>query len=134
MRRTRQRFGRLLLLIGLAPAAAIFFFACGYGGGGYGAGGTSVAGTTTVTGNSASVSMKNIAFNPADITVSKGTKVTWANNDNVAHTVTASDGMFDSGNVNPGKSFSFTFNQAGTFPYYCRYHVSLGMKGEVTVK
>ncbi len=128
MKGTRKR-QRLLALIGLTAVAALFPFACGYS-----SGGTPAGGAATVSGNTASVSMKNIAFNPADITVSKGTKVTWTNDDSVAHTATADNGMFDSGNMDPGKSFSFTFSQTGSFPYYCKYHVSQNMKGTVTVK
>jgi hypothetical protein len=48
--------------------------------------------------------------------------VTWTNNDDSPHTVTAANGPFDSGNVDPGGTFTFTFTQAGTYGYVCRYH------------
>jgi plastocyanin len=79
-----------------------------------------------------SVSIVNMNYSPADITVKKGTKVTWTNNDDVAHTVTADTGnAFDSGNMEKGKTFSFTFDTVGTFPYHCIYHSN--MHGKVTV-
>ncbi len=83
--------------------------------------------------------MRNIAFNPKTINVRVGTKVTWTNNEtsNVPHTVTsgsvgAPSGMFDSGTVNQGGNYQFTFNTAGTFNYYCRIH-GAAMTGTVTV-
>jgi copper binding plastocyanin/azurin family protein len=63
-----------------------------------------------------------------------GETVTWSNDGQSAHTVTANGGSFDSGNLNSGQGFSFKFSQAGTFAYYCQYHRSLGMKGTVTVQ
>ncbi len=58
--------------------------------------------------------------------------ITWTNNDNAPHTVTADDGSFNSGNISPGASFSFTFTKAGIFPYHCVYHP--WMTGTVTVR
>jgi plastocyanin len=43
----------------------------------------------------------------------------------VTHTVTADDGSFDSGNLSPDKTFSHTFDQAGTFKYHCSLHASM---------
>jgi hypothetical protein len=63
-----------------------------------------------------------------------GGTVTWSNDGQSAHTVTANSGSFDSGNLDPGQSFSHTFTQPGTFAYYCQYHRSLGQKGTVTVQ
>jgi plastocyanin len=71
------------------------------------------------------------AFDPASVTVHVGTTVTWTNNDTVPHTVTATDGSFNSGNLNPGESFSFTFDGAGTFDYICNYHPN--MTGTIVV-
>ena len=47
------------------------------------------------------------------------------------HTVTANDGSFDSGNMNPGGTFTHTFTEAGSFAYICTYHH--WMHGTVTV-
>ena len=71
------------------------------------------------------------AYSPRELTVKKGTTVTWTNNDQIMHTVTsgtapnevrAPDGTFDSKHMRPGQSFSYTFNETGTFPYYCTPH------------
>ncbi|MGI8483484.1 MAG: ScyD/ScyE family protein [Thermomicrobiales bacterium] len=72
-----------------------------------------------------SVEIVNFAFTPDTLQVATGAKVTWTNNDTSAHTVTAKDGSFDSGNLNPGESFSFTFTQAGNFDYVCNYHPNM---------
>lgn len=77
------------------------------------------------------VTIDNYAFSPDSITVSAGTTVTWVNNDTTAHTVTADDGSFDSGNLAPGESFTFTFTSAGSFVYHCNYHPN--MEGTVVV-
>jgi LPXTG-motif cell wall-anchored protein len=79
----------------------------------------------------ASVSAVDFKFVPKTITVSVGTTVTWSNNGQSAHTVTGS--AFNSGNLNPGQSFSHTFTAPGTYAYHCQYHVQLGMVGTVIV-
>jgi len=58
--------------------------------------------------------------------------VTWVNNDSAPHTVTADDGSFDSGNIAPAGTFTFTFTRPGTYEYYCAYHN--WMLGTVIVK
>lgn len=79
------------------------------------------------------VSIANMAFSPTDITVKKGTTVTWTNQDSVAHTVTENDGKNgpSAPPLDQGKSYSFTYNQTGTFRYHCSIHPS--MTGTVTV-
>jgi plastocyanin len=69
--------------------------------------------------------IEGFAFHPDRIQVTAGQKVTWTNKDTTAHTVTASDGSFDSGSLAPGKSFSFTFDKAGTVSYHCSFHQSM---------
>jgi plastocyanin len=71
---------------------------------------------------SAAVSIGDGSFGPAALTIAVGDTVTWTNNDDSPHTVTAENGPFDSGNVDPGGTFTFTFTQAGTYGYVCRYH------------
>ena len=72
-------------------------------------------------------------YTPFDVTVVVGVNntVMWTNNDDMPHTVTATDGSFDSTNMNPGKSFTYTFSKAGVYPYICTYHH--WMHGTVTV-
>ncbi|HEY3267156.1 MAG TPA: plastocyanin/azurin family copper-binding protein [Armatimonadota bacterium] len=82
------------------------------------------------------VDINNFAFGQANatVTVAVGDTVKWNNIDADAHTVTSGvrdgagshpDGRFDSGNLDPGASYSVTFHTAGTFPYYCLYHGSM---------
>jgi plastocyanin len=71
-------------------------------------------------------------FSPATITVAPGTTVTWVNHEDATHTVTADDKSFDSGKLDTGKTFSHTFDTAGTYPYHCEIHY--GMTGQVVVK
>jgi plastocyanin len=72
-------------------------------------------------------------YDPDNITVVIGVNntVIWTNNDNEPHTVTASNGSFDSGNMNPGTTFTYTFTTPGTYTYICTYHP--WMRGYVTV-
>jgi len=70
-------------------------------------------------------------FSPEDLTVNVGDTVTWTNNDDSAHTVTAENGQFNSGNMGEGATWSYTFTEAGTYDYKCNYHSS--MTGAVTV-
>ncbi len=72
-----------------------------------------------------SVAIKSSSFVPAIVEISKGTTVTWTNDDGVPHTVTSVSGAFDSGNIDPGKTYSYTFNQAGPFEYSCTNHPSM---------
>ncbi|PSN91074.1 hypothetical protein B9Q03_05130 [Candidatus Marsarchaeota G2 archaeon OSP_D] len=77
-------------------------------------------------------------YHPALIVVVIGVNntVVWDNNDNVAHTVTARSvpngaTMFNSGNLNPGQTFEYTFTVPGNYTYYCEYHP--WMVGKVVV-
>ena len=70
---------------------------------------------------SATVHMKGAAFDPADVSVAQGQTVEFINDDEAPHTVT--DGKaFDSGNIDPGHSWRYTFTKAGTYVYGCTYH------------
>lgn len=77
------------------------------------------------------VLIKALAFDPATITVAKGTTVTWMNMDSASHTVVATGMTFRSGNLNNGQSFAHTFNETGTFEYKCGIHPSMSGKVEV---
>jgi plastocyanin len=68
------------------------------------------------------VSMAGRAFSPAVLEISVGDTVTWINDDDTEHTVTADDGAFDSGQLNEGATFSFTFDTPGEFAYHCQFH------------
>lgn len=72
------------------------------------------------------------AFNPVSLTVSAGTIVKWTNKDGVAHTVTSTTGLFDSGTIPNGGTYTFTFATPGTYTYYCVIHPD--MAGVVIVQ
>jgi plastocyanin len=79
----------------------------------------------------AAVTIAGFAFQPASIEVTIGTTVTWTNDDPAPHTVTATDGSFDSGTLASGATFSQVFQAAGTFEYACAIHPT--MTGSVIV-
>ncbi|VVB96372.1 Cupredoxin-like domain protein [uncultured archaeon] len=81
--------------------------------------------TPATTGSTASVDIKNFMFTPGTLNITSGTTVTWTNDDTVAHTVTSVTGVFDSGSINPGATYSYTFNQTGSFEYGCTIHPSI---------
>jgi plastocyanin len=87
---------------------------------------------TTTTPAPVSVAIKSSTFTPDIVEISKGTTVVWTNDDGVRHTVTSISGEFDSGNIDPGQTYSYTFNQAGPFEYSCRNHPSMA-HGKVIV-
>ncbi len=76
--------------------------------------------------------MKNVNYLQGHLQVDVGTTVVWTNTDPLAHTVTAVNKSFNSGLVQPGKTYRHTFNQAGTYSYFCMPHPF--MKGVIVVK
>ncbi len=79
--------------------------------------------------------MQNIAFNPSTKTITKGTTLTFQNLDGFVHTATSdSAGGWDTGDIAGGSSKTVTFSTAGTFPYHCKYHASMGMTGKIIVQ
>ena len=85
---------------------------------------------------SATVEMQDFVFAPKTITIAAGTTVNWPNTGQAPHTSTSDAGLWDSGQKAAGESFSFTFREAGTFPYYCTLHGApggVGMAGTVIV-
>lgn len=94
------------------------------------------------------VSLRLLAFTPADVTVAAGTTVRWRNGEVVGHTVTSGevsgidpatglrggqskDGLFDTPLATKGAAFEHTFDRPGTYSYYCSIH--LGMNARVVV-
>jgi plastocyanin len=76
--------------------------------------------------------IKQMRFNPPTQTVRIGAAIEWKNEDIFAHTVTADDGSFDSGVLQPNQSFTQTFKKAGTFGYHDL--LDSAVKGTITVK
>ena len=89
-------------------------------------------------GSTVAVSLKNIAFSPASVTVKKGGTVKWTNDDSVGHDVTEESGpgpKFKSGSaggLQGGDTFQQKFTTAGTVKYVCTVHPN--MKGTIVVK
>jgi plastocyanin len=121
-------------------AIALPLAGCGGGdddnGGSGGSGGSTTTEQSTAptsTGGGASVTMKDIKFNPSQVKIKAGQTVTWTNEDSgVGHDVTAAS--FKSGaagGIEGGQTFQHTFKNAGTFSYVCTVHP--GMKGTVVV-
>lgn len=121
-----MRHFRIILAV-VAVASLLSLVGCG-GAPPAPTGGT--GGTSGPAAKAVSVSMKNTAFNPADITVAVGGTVMFTNDDAAEHTVTG-DG-WDSGTMAAGATFAHTFDTAGTFPIRCTIHPS--MTGTVNVK
>lgn len=69
-------------------------------------------------------SVSSIGYDPARVVLVLGVNatMTWTNDDTVPHTVTALNAAFNSGNMNPGDAFTFTFTTPGTYTYTCIYH------------
>lgn len=83
------------------------------------------------------INIQGFAFAPSSQTIQVGDTVMWMNADSIAHTSTsgqpgAPDGLWNSGFLNSGASFSHTFDAAGTFPYFCGVHSF--MTGSITVQ
>src|SRR4029077_16742137 len=78
------------------------------------------------------------AFSPSSVTIHPGDTVQWSWSSS-GHTSTSGtpgspNGLWDSGFLNQGQTFSYTFNTAGSFPYYCTAHGQCcGMTGTVNV-
>ena len=66
--------------------------------------------------------MQNSTFTPQEFYIREKASVLWVNGDNIVHTVTADNGAFDSGDLQPGATFGYTFNTRGDYSYHCKYH------------
>jgi plastocyanin/uncharacterized membrane protein YozB (DUF420 family) len=87
--------------------------------------------------NTVIVNVQDFRFDPNILTIRQGTTLIFVNQGHAKHTVTADNGKFRSGEIAPGKSFSFTFDGAGTFQYYCEFHGDKGgvdMSGKIVVQ
>jgi plastocyanin len=82
--------------------------------------------------NTIRIDVENFMFAPVSMTVKAGATVTWTNMDQEPHTVMSSDGLFRSGALDTGDSFSFKFDKPGTYQYVCTIHPR--MVGTVVVE
>jgi plastocyanin len=89
-------------------------------------------GGTEVTAAQVNVTIASFKFDPNPLTIPVGTTVIWTNQDTAPHTATSDTaGLFDTPMLQKGQSGSVTFNQAGTFTYFCKVHPN--MHGTVIV-
>lgn len=86
------------------------------------------------------VAMRNIAFDPAEVTIKKGESVRWTNLDLVPHTSTSGNPedadagtVWDSPQLGRAQSFTRRFDEAGAFVYFCRVHPTMMRDAKVTV-
>jgi plastocyanin len=106
-----------ITLVALAAAAG---GGRGLAGGVPGAAAATPAAATTAA--SVRIEIQQFAFAQAAVTVPVGTTVTWVNQDEDAHTVTADDGRFASAGLDRGERFSYRFTAPGTYVYHCALH------------
>lgn len=151
----QERLARRAFLTGLALIGAGALAACSSGGSSatpasQAPAGGGQQGQAGGTGTTTTVKMTDDnKFDPATVTISKGSTVTWQNTSSAPHTVTFDPSKavnkadvelpsgaepFDSGLLQPGQSFSHTFTVAGTYKYTCVPHETLGMHGTVVVQ
>ncbi|HJW76099.1 MAG TPA: plastocyanin/azurin family copper-binding protein [Thermoleophilia bacterium] len=124
----------------VAIAALLVVAGCGSSTGG---GSTQTNTPTAPAVGGAAVTIEDFAFAPQTLTVKTSTTVTWTNNDAAPHTVASTDsistdakttGMFESGSLGKGDTFSFTFTKPGTYFYVCTLHAGEpAMHGEIVV-
>jgi plastocyanin len=74
------------------------------------------------------VTINEMRFSEATLTVRKGDRVTWVNKDLYPHTATANDGTFDSGNIAAEASWTYTASKPGEYAYICTYHPTMKAK------
>lgn len=71
-------------------------------------------------------------YEPEEVTISKGATITFTNRDKAVHTATADGSSFDTGGLGKGDAADVTFDEPGTYTYFCRFHAF--MKGSIVVK
>jgi plastocyanin len=86
------------------------------------------SGRSTLAATGSSVKIVDFAFRPGTLTIAKGTRVKWTNRGAVTHTSTSNKGVWDSGSIAPGGTFSRVFKKAGTFKYHCTIHPTMTAK------
>jgi plastocyanin len=109
----RCRGGAVVLVL----AAALLLAACSSGGGSGSSSGSGAATSTT------SITISNFMFSPMHAVVAPDSTVSVTNKDSVTHTLTATGGQFDTGNIGPGQTKRFKApSKAGTYSYICNIH------------
>jgi len=70
----------------------------------------------------AEVKIDNFTFSPAPLRVKQGEAVTWVNQDDEPHSVVSDTGLFRSGALDTGNSYTFKFDKPGTYHVFCSLH------------
>lgn len=91
---------------------------------------TTPTGLSTEVATNNTVTILNFSFSPSSLTIKKGESVTWLNEDSAPHAINFE--TFSSDTFSKGESYSKTFNEAGSFNYYCSIHPS--MIGKIIVE
>ncbi|MEX2236859.1 MAG: plastocyanin/azurin family copper-binding protein [Dehalococcoidia bacterium] len=136
-----MKFGKFLFL-GVLVGLLMAFLAVGCGGdddddateeAGDDVEATEPAGDDDGGGGATNVAIVDFAFEPDGAEVAVGDTVTWTNTGDAPHTVTSDEeGVWDSGNLDNGQTFEFTFEEAGEIAYHCTIHPD--MTGTITVQ
>jgi plastocyanin len=131
-----KRFSVVFALIVLLSVPVVVAAQYDYpGGGGSSGGGIQVGGGGYPSGGDAGgegdVTIVDFAYQPPAMVVGPGETVTWYNAGEAPHTVDANAGAFESGTIDPGGSYSQTFEAGGVYPYHCDFHPN--MRGIVVV-
>jgi plastocyanin len=90
------------------------------------------SGITWATGAEITVEMRDDFFKPKNLTIQPGDTVRWVNRGNEPHSATSNTGLWDSGVLQKDQTFSLTFTDSGSFPYFCTVH-GQAMSGTITV-
>ena len=124
----RFRGGAVVLVLG----AALLLAACSSGGGS----GSPASGSSSGSGaptSTESITISNFMFSPMHASVAPGSTVSVTNKDSVTHTLTATGGRFNTGDIGPGQTKTFTApSKAGTYDYICNIHQY--MMGTIVVR
>jgi plastocyanin len=89
--------------------------------------------TESADGEEVRIEIADLAFDPDTVTVAVGSTVTWVSADpDLAHTSNSEDEIWASGTLNEGDEFPFTFDEPGTFAYFCDVHPT--MTGTIVVE
>jgi plastocyanin len=123
----RFRGGAVVLVL----AAALLLAACSSGGGSASSSGSSSSGSAAT--STKAITISNFMFSPMHAAVAPGSTVSVTNKDSVTHTLTATAGQFDTGDIGPGQTKTFTApSKAGTYDYICNIHQY--MMGTIVVR
>jgi plastocyanin len=131
---TTRPWRRRLAVLALLAIGGLIAVGCGGSSNNNQSGSPTTTAASTTTGGASggsTATIQNFAFHPATLNAKAGQRATWSNDDSTAHTVTADNGSFDSGNLSPGKTFSTTLARSGTLKYHCSIHPF--MQGTVSV-